>query len=103
MIRRPPRSTLFPYTTLFRSSRVGYSSFPITGDGYSRDSLQSLLLEGVSKLAYESIFLLNVRPCELRGFSQRHNGSSVFGSPSALFLLASADKKREKAGTPIDV
>src|SRR3712207_8531182 len=23
MIRRPPRSTLFPYTTLFRSSRVG--------------------------------------------------------------------------------
>src|SRR5256886_17325725 len=26
MIRRPPRSTLFPYTTLFRSARV----FPIT-------------------------------------------------------------------------
>src|SRR5258708_21901007 len=23
MIRRPPRSTLFPYTTLFRSRRVG--------------------------------------------------------------------------------
>src|SRR6266508_6206090 len=23
MIRRPPRSTLFPYTTLFRSSRYG--------------------------------------------------------------------------------
>src|SRR4051794_41555588 len=23
MIRRPPRSTLFPYTTLFRSSTVG--------------------------------------------------------------------------------
>src|SRR5436189_1426194 len=23
MIRRPPRSTLFPYTTLFRSSREG--------------------------------------------------------------------------------
>src|SRR2546429_3822588 len=34
MIRRPPRSTLFPYTTLFRSCRhrlrrqnVGYSNF----------------------------------------------------------------------------
>src|SRR5437016_7385377 len=25
MIRRPPRSTLFPYTTLFRSHRVAYS------------------------------------------------------------------------------
>src|SRR5262245_62504172 len=23
MLRRPPRSTLFPYTTLFRSERVG--------------------------------------------------------------------------------
>src|SRR5258707_5340118 len=27
MIRRPPRSTLFPYTTLFRSERLGH------GDG----------------------------------------------------------------------
>src|SRR5688572_32711493 len=25
MIRRPPRSTLFPYTTLFRSSRVDHA------------------------------------------------------------------------------
>src|SRR2546422_4836879 len=25
MIRRPPRSTLFPYTTLFRSAEVGRS------------------------------------------------------------------------------
>src|SRR5437016_8709633 len=25
MIRRPPRSTLFPYTTLFRSTRAGES------------------------------------------------------------------------------
>src|SRR5262249_61190855 len=28
MIRRPPRSTLFPYTTLFRSDFVGYPRFP---------------------------------------------------------------------------
>src|SRR3712207_6854565 len=26
MIRRPPRSTLFPYTTLFRSTRVSSTS-----------------------------------------------------------------------------
>src|SRR5690242_20809768 len=26
MIRRPPRSTLFPYTTLFRSERAGHDS-----------------------------------------------------------------------------
>src|SRR3712207_7535442 len=28
MIRRPPRSTLFPYTTLFRSSRRSSSTWP---------------------------------------------------------------------------
>src|SRR2546428_10289443 len=30
MIRRPPRSTLFPYTTLFRSTLPEYSSFSAT-------------------------------------------------------------------------
>src|SRR3712207_8388699 len=41
MIRRPPRSTLFPYTTLFRSTVVArfadeastYSSFGTVGSG----------------------------------------------------------------------
>src|SRR3712207_6861499 len=28
MIRRPPRSTLFPYTTLFRSGRGGQDALP---------------------------------------------------------------------------
>src|SRR5260370_14979003 len=28
MIRRPPRSTLFPYTTLFRSLRAGMAPTP---------------------------------------------------------------------------
>src|SRR5690242_21074586 len=30
MIRRPPRSTLFPYTTLFRSARVAHVVAPTT-------------------------------------------------------------------------
>src|SRR5215211_8372453 len=34
MIRRPPRSTLFPYTTLFRSARV--HGRPGPGDGLGR-------------------------------------------------------------------
>src|SRR5258708_22614480 len=36
MIRRPPRSTLFPYTTLFRSSSlplVGRISAPVLAEG----------------------------------------------------------------------
>src|SRR5258708_30070999 len=35
MIRRPPRSTLFPYTTLFRS-------LTIVGDGEDREKLETL-------------------------------------------------------------
>src|SRR5438067_6238381 len=27
MLRRPPRSTLFPYTTLFRSQKKGFDEF----------------------------------------------------------------------------
>src|SRR5256885_7605995 len=39
MIRRPPRSTLFPYTTLFRSGRVRQGLVPGThaGGGPRRD------------------------------------------------------------------
>src|SRR3712207_7090886 len=45
MIRRPPRSTLFPYTTLFRSFLAraraivgvrGQPSASLTGEGHSR-------------------------------------------------------------------
>src|SRR3989442_7735628 len=37
MIRRPPRSTLFPYTTLFRSTEInpGFTFTPQPGD-YTR-------------------------------------------------------------------
>src|SRR3712207_9549872 len=79
MIRRPPRSTLFPYTTLFRSSRVGdtvtlqhkpaaepiggysdprpmvYSGlYPIDGSEYPllREALDKLLLNDAA-LVYE--------------------------------------------------
>src|SRR5690348_18247563 len=33
MIRRPPRSTLFPYTTLFRSPVARSRSRPVPADG----------------------------------------------------------------------
>src|SRR2546430_10173120 len=37
MIRRPPRSTLFPYTTLFRSHRTpqGWKAWDVVIDGIS--------------------------------------------------------------------
>src|SRR3712207_7226721 len=36
MIRRPPRSTLFPYTTLFRSHRGRHLDAVTGGDGLRR-------------------------------------------------------------------
>src|SRR3712207_8068457 len=39
MIRRPPRSTLFPYTTLFRSVRAGLEDILIV-TGRGKDSLE---------------------------------------------------------------
>src|SRR2546427_4597813 len=42
MIRRPPRSTLFPYTTLFRSPAfVGGLVFSGRADGKRRDEVQA--------------------------------------------------------------
>src|SRR3712207_7462152 len=39
MIRRPPRSTLFPYTTLFRSAKVkiGFSMDTLKEERWQRD------------------------------------------------------------------
>src|SRR5258708_24338210 len=39
MIRRPPRSTLFPYTTLFRSSMGGFFGGAPASYGYGYETL----------------------------------------------------------------
>src|SRR2546430_11426796 len=41
MIRRPPRSTLFPYTTLFRSER--YAAYVASGDDVDPNVLPALI------------------------------------------------------------
>src|SRR3989449_11254881 len=51
MIRRPPRSTLFPYTTLFRSPAMVYGSFvdslagwyPYSGDEEAVRAVRGML------------------------------------------------------------
>src|SRR5256885_8984031 len=42
MIRRPPRSTLFPYTTLFRSKPLNCSRLPCV---YAQETLTFLLTQ----------------------------------------------------------
>src|SRR5438874_5128025 len=49
MIRRPPRSTLFPYTTLFRSLRP----LPLTGAG--RPRTRPRLIDGSRAVAVSAV------------------------------------------------
>src|SRR5436309_11067675 len=51
MIRRPPRSTLFPYTTLFRSSGVGPTE---TSDAGSPALVRGSQSGGLESLARDS-------------------------------------------------
>src|SRR2546430_6487703 len=43
MIRRPPRSTLFPYTTLFRSPRAVTQRMPVRLDELAREVVAELV------------------------------------------------------------
>src|SRR2546422_5180094 len=47
MIRRPPRSTLFPYTTLFRSQPVNHqllSGIPAVGEDYRHELAHMVIM-----------------------------------------------------------
>src|SRR3712207_8016336 len=56
MIRRPPRSTLFPYTTLFRSTRIPserelMSAFGV-GRSTVREAINGLAMLGVLEIRH---------------------------------------------------
>src|SRR2546422_2665382 len=84
MIRRPPRSTLFPYTTLFRSIRafsaVNLSTLLIYGALYTNFGFQSLFLQGT----------LGYSPLDRK--STRLNSSHGYIS-YAVFCLKKKNKK----------
>src|SRR2546429_1906733 len=48
MIRRPPRSTLFPYTTLFRSPREDAEFLYAPGDEFRGEAADLLRAVGIS-------------------------------------------------------
>src|SRR2546427_4442081 len=73
MIRRPPRSTLFPYTTLFRSlpaaarpgSRCGAgSTFPASDFPANRDRKSTRLNSSHSQISY-AVFCLKKKKLHL--------------------------------------
>src|SRR3712207_8632865 len=58
MIRRPPRSTLFPYTTLFRSDRVVSAGLAPQVRRVHHRHLHLLATDGVELLADDLLYSL---------------------------------------------
>src|SRR3712207_8839674 len=93
MIRRPPRSTLFPYTTLFRSlcrSSLGvhcWGSSPVASRIARRNSRRTC--EGSSGVP---TLEANTRPCSCR--SEEH--TSELQSRQYLVCRLLLEKKKKK-------
>src|SRR3989442_6696852 len=57
MIRRPPRSTLFPYTTLFRSQVLGGSCYVVTEAYRYRRAARALNINDVVTVRPQALIL----------------------------------------------
>src|SRR2546430_12647763 len=85
MIRRPPRSTLFPYTTLFRSIIKDKLFFFLAFDRFSRD------FPGVATAGSPSAFFAAPTAAQIR--SEEH--TSELQSQSNLVCRLLLDKKND--------
>src|SRR2546426_2340686 len=99
MIRRPPRSTLFPYTTLFRSVNVSSEagSLAAMGGGTPAYSLSKAALNALTRmlaaeLRREGILVNAVCPGDRK--STRLNSSHLVIS-YAVFCLKKKKKREE--------
>src|SRR2546430_6291787 len=102
MIRRPPRSTLFPYTTLFRSLSLDYNF----GDGreYLTQTFDSnpfllhdlVLAYGLINWVTKGVFLGDYHIYAAR--SEEH--TSELQSQSNLVCRLLLEKKKTKSTTP---
>src|SRR5258708_23102354 len=90
MIRRPPRSTLFPYTTLFRSKLkkhllAAIPPFYGTGMGTDRTTVQQNIEEALKNRNF-TFCSYDVTVCEIDRKSTRLNSSHQIIS-YAVFCL----------------
>src|SRR5579871_5259500 len=94
MIRRPPRSTLFPYTTLFRSS---WASQTALRDIIGKTQLADML-EGRDKISVELQRIIDQRtePWGVRVVSVEVNDVLIpTGLENAMSMQAQAERERQ--------
>src|SRR2546426_3956527 len=96
MIRRPPRSTLFPYTTLFRSVPValGGAILTLPGDA-AGDAPPKRILQGPKTgISQPDTVFVDLEHDELDRKSTRLNSSHLVIS-YAVFCLKKKKKNRQ--------
>src|SRR5256885_15606628 len=102
MIRRPPRSTLFPYTTLFRSQRFAkgmtfdqYVAYVATPDNLKREGSGGAPRRDWSahlRSSYEALQLDDAQTAAIKWLAGRPNG------PAKILVIAeewSSDCRRD--------
>src|SRR2546426_5747711 len=92
MIRRPPRSTLFPYTTLFRSRTSQLQDYiRIARDQYGMQTFDQHLMDLVADgtVAYETARTAATKPAR----SEEH--TSELQSPCNLVCRLLLEKKKK--------
>src|SRR5256885_13035542 len=100
MIRRPPRSTLFPYTTLFRSYSVGRRK-AYRGIRLSRPTLE-MPAERQPKGPVQEADRVRRRACPMSHIARRaaparsEEHTSELQSPCNLVCRLLLEKKKEK-------
>src|SRR5260370_31108397 len=92
MIRRPPRSTLFPYTTLFRSCVYGTLDFV----GYPRFPAPVEFIAAV--IAYY-VHPVNIQTACLNRSRDRKSGSAGMPRPISYAVFCLKKKKKQKSDT----
>src|SRR3712207_6870470 len=99
MIRRPPRSTLFPYTTLFRSAPGGEADHlscppPQTGPFASRPLAFELVWNSMKKLIFRPTIALVRRLAILLQNSRSEEHTSELQSRQYLVCRLLLEKKK---------
>src|SRR5256885_10648329 len=99
MIRRPPRSTLFPYTTLFRSTERCRPGIREAGCERTRSNVTSARsLEWISQCHYSFVHSQTQMFTNLlRGRSEEH--TSELQSPCNLVCRLLLEKKQQHMHT----
>src|SRR3712207_8444496 len=96
MIRRPPRSTLFPYTTLFRSPQDGDGIAPQSAIRFelARPATVSLRIEDAAGRAVRNVYLKRSLGAGERSWARSEEHTSELQSRQYLVCRLLLEKKK---------